>query len=204
MPKTATKSVKQPLSTLNADQIAFFQGLFEGSTDAVQVDDIDGRVVFANGSWLSLYQVDADDALGAKWAQLVKGRLCQGENLSRSWSSCKKGKSIQGAVGLKTDGDGQMQVSYSRTPLRGENGEVVAVLSIFRPEMLKAGNEEIAEAVHDINNTFTAIIAGAQLIERQNSEIAGLSSKADLIQRSAKRGLELLSRLGAADANLRR
>lgn len=172
------------------------QRLFEGSTDAVQVDGMDGRVVYANGAWLSLFRVDADEALGAKWSGMVKDRLCKPAALSSSWSRCKKGNRAKGVVALKMDGGGQQQVSYTRAPMWQDDGEVWGVLSIFRLEGLQPGNQELADATHDLTNVFTAIMAGAQLIERQNSDTPGLVAKSDLINRSAQRGLQLLKKFG--------
>ena len=64
--------------SLPAGQLALVRSLFECSSGAVQLDDTEGHVIFADGAWLSLFQVDAADA---KWAKLVKGRPCKGEQL---------------------------------------------------------------------------------------------------------------------------
>jgi len=181
--------------SLPSGQVAFFRSLFEGSSDTVQLDDTEGQVIFSNGAWLSLFQVDAADAVGVKWAKLVKGRLCKGEQLGRSWSRSKKGSPSQGTVALKADGDARMQVSYTRMPVRGKNDEVLAVVSIFRQEMLEPSDAGIGETVHDIKNAFTAIVIGAQLLERQNQDAPDLISKTDLIQKASARGLELLQNL---------
>ena len=197
MPRAAAVNARESRrSSRSSGEAAMLRELFEGSTDAVQLDDVDGRVIFANGAWLSLFQVEVDDAEGAKWTRLVKGRLLKGQELGRSWSRCKKGGSVQGIVALKSDGDGPQQVSYTRMPVRTKSGEVWAVLSIFRIQGTEPGGQDIADAVHDLKNIFTSIIIGSQLIERQNSDIPDLTSKVGLIQRAASRGLELLDKLG--------
>ena len=197
MPRAATiNDGKGRRSSQPTGELAMLRDLFDGSPDAVQVDDMDGRIVFANGAWLSLFHVDADNVEGAEWTGLVMGRLIKEEVLSGSWSRCKKGEPAQGSVALKMDGDGLQHVSYTRVPVRTESGEVCAVLSIFRPEESAPGDQDFEDAVHGLKNAFTAIIAGSQLIERQNGDIPGLVSKADLIQRSASRGLRLIERLG--------
>lgn len=187
---------KRRSALLHSDEVELMRRLFEGSTDAVQLDDTDGRVIYANGSWLSLFHVDADDVLGAKWTGLVKRRQHGRGELTRSWSRTKKGTPTQGTVGLRTEGNGREFLSYTRMPVQGESGDVWAVLSIFRSEGLVPGDQDVADITHDLSNVFTAIMAGAQLIERQNPEDQGLASKVDLIQRSAQRGLRLLGRLG--------
>jgi len=156
MTKSATaKNAAPSISTsLSSGQFAFFRSLFEGSSDAVQLDDTEGQVIFANGAWLSLFQVDAAAAVGAKWVKLVKGRLCKGEQLGRTWSRSKKGGPSQGTVALKADGDARMQVSYTRMPVRGKNDEVLAVVSIFRQEMLEPSDAGGGEIVHDIKNAY--------------------------------------------------
>ena len=139
----------------------------EPSVDALEIADLEGKVVYVNGSWSRLFGWNEQDVAGAAW-DLVRADGAEYSELKNSWKRCIDVGTSQGTFSASPPDGTEQVVSYARTLSRDSNGVAFAVVTIYRP---------ISKAV-TIREPSQLLVA---LLERRNDGVALLDEDGSVI-----------------------
>jgi PAS domain S-box-containing protein len=106
---------------------------FESSLDAVEIDDVEGNVIYVNHAWSRLFQRDVQQAVGARWDDLLS-QVANISELRQSWERCMVEGSSQAAFRRRHEGGETLFITYTRTLYRNSDGVPTAVITIYRPQ----------------------------------------------------------------------
>lgn len=103
--------------------------VLEASSDAMEIDDMAGRIVYLNDAWCQLFEEDRRKVTGQRWDSVG---ACSQTGLKESWEAAtSEGRSKGTFSMMRSDGKPQ-RVSYSRTLYRNAEGMETAVITIYR------------------------------------------------------------------------
>lgn len=112
--------------------IGLLERIFESSLDAVEIDDIEGRILYVNDSWCQLFDQDRQNVVNIRWASLRLAAM-ESPDLMCSWGRCLAEGRSQGMFRLCRAVGGPATVTYTRTLCRNADNVPTGVLTIFRP-----------------------------------------------------------------------
>ncbi|MCH8061417.1 MAG: PAS domain-containing protein [Chloroflexi bacterium] len=104
----------------------------EPSADALEITDLEGNIVYVNGSWSRLFAWDGKDVAGAAW-DLVRADGAEYIEVKNSWKRCVEVVTSQGTFSASIPDGAKRVVSYARTLSRDSDGAAFAVVTIYRP-----------------------------------------------------------------------
>ncbi len=107
---------------------------FEPSLDAVEIDDIEGNVLYVNSAWCRLFQIDKQRAIGERWDILLFD-VAEIAGLEQSWERCRAEGSSQASLLRRFDYREAVFVTYTRTLYRNADEVPVGIITIYRPQL---------------------------------------------------------------------
>jgi len=188
-----------------AEQIIREQGaLLDKASDAIMVCDLTGQIIYWNKGAENIFGWSAADALGKKVLQLLfKGILTPQieETFKTAFGHDEWGRELQN-VGK----DGRRIIVQARSTLiRDTQGRPKSLLIIntditerkqleeqfLRTQRLESLGALVSGIAHDLNNTLTPILIGANILHGETLSQAG-ESVLGTMESSAKRGAEMV------------
>ena len=64
----AEKHLEPPADERQYLELGLLVGALEASADAVEIDDVEGNVVYVNDSWCRLFEQERPDVIDKHWA----------------------------------------------------------------------------------------------------------------------------------------
>ena len=104
----------------------------EASSDSVEIDDIEGSIMFVNDAWCRLFDRSKQDVVGARYDALRLGDADNAE-LYTSLARCVAYGYSEGAFRLKRPYNTGSTVFYTRALYRDDGGNAIVVMTIYRP-----------------------------------------------------------------------
>ena len=90
------------------------------SLDALEIADVEGNIVYVNGSWTRLFECAGQDVAGATW-DLVRANGAEYMEIKNSWKSCLERGTSQGtsSVSLPDGAEKRCLIHepYAETPM---------------------------------------------------------------------------------------
>ena len=123
--------MKVPAKNSSYLELALIARVLDNSADAVEIDDLDGYIVYVNDSWCLLFSRRRDEVTGLRWDSFH----FRGEDMTRlkdSWDKCIKLMTSRGTFRLNGTADGREAISYTRNCFVSDEGMARAVITIFR------------------------------------------------------------------------
>ena len=102
------------------------------SLDALEIADVEGNIVYVNGSWSRLFEWVGQDVAGFAW-DLVRADGAEYIDVKNSWKTCVEQGNSKGTFFVSLPDGAEKAVSYTRTLFRDSNGVSFAVVTIYRP-----------------------------------------------------------------------
>ncbi len=164
----------------------------EASTDAVEIDDVEGNVVYVNDSWCRLFEQERLDVTGKHWAHLKHANQPQSRAaLEETWERALKEGGAQGVFSFPRPGDKLQHVSLARTLYSNAGGVETALITFYRPTtipfepsplliaLLNRRRDEVV-VLDSIGHIVTANQAFSNLTGYHSRDLVGLDIR-DLI-----------------------
>lgn len=129
-----------------------FRALFENIPDAVVVTDLDHNIITWSQGAEELYGWKADEVIGRKMSDILPTTLA-GVTWEEVIKRLKDGNRWQGEVIRRRKDGSQLTVSLATSPIRNEQGQVVALLGVGRDiTERKKAEEALHETTDYLNN----------------------------------------------------
>jgi signal transduction histidine kinase/DNA-binding response OmpR family regulator/anti-sigma regulatory factor (Ser/Thr protein kinase) len=158
--------------------------------------DPEGRISIANPAFLAATGRTEAECLGRPIAEVLPGFVCPATLTATAWN---------GRVQARRGSAQPVHLEGSITPLRGEDGQLLALSGLFRDVSLAVEAEQnrvrgdkmealgaLASGVaHDFNNILTAILTASELIEWQLNPDSEIRPKLHVIYQAVHRAQEL-------------
>jgi PAS domain S-box-containing protein len=185
----------------------FNRSLMEGTTDCVQVLDLDGRVLHINGPGMVKMEINDFAAISGKhWWWLWPEE--SGGALRRSVGQALAGTAVSFTVLRPTSRGARKWWNVSVSPVRDSaNGQVVRILAVSRDvteareteQALRASDEQkdnfIATLAHELRNPLAPIRNAVNILRFREAADAQLAWCRDVIDRQVKQMSRLLEDL---------
>jgi two-component system cell cycle sensor histidine kinase/response regulator CckA len=186
--------------------------LMQSIPEAALIIDTKGKVVDANSAAAELLRSQREKMLGENYERLSQA-INTGSNGQRHnpiFDRALKGIPVQAERRLvRTSVNGEVELLVSATPMRNEQGEVIAALIIARDiteltalqhrigavERHLAIGQMAAALAHDFNNILTAIGQAAYILESAKTSEDQRHKHIGVIQNAVRRGAEIIARV---------
>jgi PAS domain S-box-containing protein len=172
----------------------YLQSFFNHTTDAIAVFDLEGKVLTVNPAFEALYGWSNKQLVG-RFIPIIPERLW--DKTKEKWREVQKGIPFVGQEAKHQCMDGrEIDVEVTISPIRNENGEIVALSAILRDvtgkktaeemlvrsEKLSIVGEMAAGVAHEIRNPLTVLSGFIQLLHNENKQNTGYTEimKAEL------------------------
>ena len=163
----------------------------EATAESVQVDDIEGRVLFVNDAWCQLFERDRRGVTGVRRDALNLGTE-EVHKLKTSWSRCLSMGQSQGTFRLGRSDGTATTVWYAHLLYRNAEGAATAAITVYRPlDSSAVLSLQLRQLEHGLRNVLTVIIINLELVERGTDD-QGMRSRFALMRGAVVSGLELI------------
>lgn len=123
--------MKMPARSSLTLELALIARVLNGSADAVEIDDLDDYVVYANDTWCLLFSRSRDEVAALRWDS-SKYRAEDLADLKDSWEVCVQRKSSRGFLSTNGHANVREAAPYVRTCCADDECVVKAVRTIYR------------------------------------------------------------------------
>lgn len=203
----------KPRSALNPKRQVDLSTILYSIPEAALIIDTDRRVVDANAAAAELLGAAREQLVGGDWGALSRaldGADHNGRRPNPILERALEGTSVRSEHRLvHTRESRDLELLVSATPMRNEQGEVVAALVIARDiteltalqrrigdaERHLAIGQMAAALAHDFNNILTAIGQAAFMLESGKQTEEERRSYVAVIQNAVRRGAEIIARV---------
>ena len=194
-----------PLSTLPHPDSELLKHTLEASTDSMEIDDIEGRVVLVNDAWCRMFRMHKDDATGTRW-DLLGLDVHDISELGISWDRCIATGRSEGFLQFERKDRFREAVKYGRLLHRDLNGIPNAVITCFKPPEQRnqtdeawdfdfdESGQESRRIEHNLRNVLTMMVLNVDLLSRSTEDHVMVKRLA-LIKAAVRSGLELVDEL---------
>ena len=104
----------------------------EASGESVEIDNLDGRVLFVNDAWCRLFSRDRRQAIGTRWDDLLLSGS-DNEELKASWRRCIAEGHSEGAFKVRRIHGAPATILYARSLYQAPEGAPTAAITVYRP-----------------------------------------------------------------------
>lgn len=125
----------------------------DATTDPVEIDDLDGRIVSVNDAWCRLFGRTREHVMGTPWDSTATNGLDVSE-LRRCWMQCRATGHSAGVFDLGRADGLVSRVSFARWLCWGPREGGDAVVTIYRPLSDNTGAQEptlLAAAIQGVH-----------------------------------------------------
>lgn len=203
----------KPRSSVNPKRQVDLSTILHSIPEATLIIDKDRRIVDANSAAAELLGASREQLLGGDWGELSRALDAAGHDGKRPNAILEralKGIAVRSEHRLvHTREDRDVELLVSATPMRNEQGQVVAALVIARDvteltalqrrigdaERHLAIGQMAAALAHDFNNILTAIGQAAYILESGKATEEERRSYSGVIQNAVRRGAEIIARV---------
>ncbi|MEO8036749.1 MAG: PAS domain S-box protein, partial [Acidobacteriota bacterium] len=187
------------------EQIREQAALIDQAHDAIVVRDLDDRITFWSKGAERLYGWTGTSALGHRFDALLRVEAAAFETARKA---VERDGIWSGEVQKCTATGGAVAIESSWTLLRDEDGAARGIFSIdtditarkslerqfFRAQRLESLGTLAGGIAHDLNNLLMPVLMGVTLLRRLEPDERSLKA-IDIIERSVKRGTDLVKRV---------
>lgn len=147
-------------------ELSELQDIFDQSRDVIALFDSDLRYVLANTQYCRYWDVEREDVIGTRAADLV-GRSGTGELIIDTMKRCLGGENVRFEQWIDFPGAGRRFMDGKFTPRLGPDGEVAGVLLISRDMTRRRELEAAVKSERDLfDNILSSINVGVVLFNR--------------------------------------
>ena len=168
---------------------SLFASAFESSTDAMEINDMEGVILYVNDAWWKLFQRDRRVPMGTAWDAFEMDDAAKAE-LKRTWKECLSRETSKGMLRI---GRADTSVSYVRTLHRTSDDVPSGVVTVYR-EFDAVPGEDVAFPVHrlagEIRNVLTTINGILVLNENESVDDQAMLERVRRIAEAVKKGME--------------
>ena len=149
----------------------------ESSTEPIEIDDLDGSIVFTNEAWEQLFGYDKSDVLRAKWETLQFGSA-EPREMKASWAQCIALGHSEGLFHVTLMGNTDLVILYTRSLHKDADGASTAVITRYMPltgTMMASEVDALLTALIEEVSDAVAMLDANGFVVRGNHLFAGLS-----------------------------
>ncbi|MEO1399868.1 MAG: GAF domain-containing protein [Cyanobacteria bacterium J06635_1] len=181
--------------------------LLDIATDAILVSDLNNTLIFWNKAAERIYGWRADEVLGHKVTDFLKGEAAQ---LADAWRTVMATGEWRGEIQNYTKAQDKVMIESHWTLVRDEAGEPISIFEVatditqkknleaqvLRSQRLDSVGTLASGIAHDLNNILTPILGAAQILAHKHADIDAQDQQLlGVLQSSATRAADLTQQI---------